>query len=202
MGRSPRTESNSRQESTSNKASQGASKLNASNMPLKVDLADDLARVQGQFSPSPSPSRRGILKDLSDEDAPAEDAPATPTFSLHRVRSNVDVLYYHALPASVGDTPERMTIATEPTGVPPQEAGGSGTFSLHRVRSNVDVLYYHDQTNAEASEPADASLATEPEEEEPLKLDRLGRPLNFGNYVNGRLRTVVAPAAPDLASLL
>merc|ERR1712166_654688 len=93
-----------------------------------------------------------------------------------------------------------MTIATEPTEV--QEAGGSGTFSLHRVRSNVDVLYYHDQTNAEASEPADASLATEPEEEEPLKLDRLGRPLNFGNYVNGRLRTVVAPAAPDLASLL
>merc|ERR1712166_1621170 len=115
MGRSPRTESNSRQESTSNKASQGASKLNASNMPLKVDLADDLARVQGQFSPSPSrsPSRRGILKDLSDEDAPAEDAPATPTFSLHRVRSNVDVLYYHDQTNAEASEPADASLATE-----------------------------------------------------------------------------------------
>jgi len=92
----------------------------------------------------------------------------------------------------------------------------SNSLCLARTRSNLDVLYYHDQTNAEASEPADASLATEPEEEEPLKLDRLGRPLNFGNYVNGCLCTVKAPAglpalrprsvssasAPDLASLL
>ena len=128
------------------------------------------------------------------------------------MRSNVDILYYQDQPDLADSEPGTADHAGEPAeelalaeGSAAQDESGDNALNslcLARTRSNLDALYYHDQTNAEASEPADTSLATEPEEEVPLKLDRLGRPLNFGNYVNGRLRTVIAPAAPDLSSLL